>query len=78
MISLIWNANTEADLAGYVVLRGEAPGDTLQPLTPSPIKETTFRDTTVKPGMRYVYAIVAVDTAGNRSGESLRVEDTAK
>ena len=78
MISLIWNANTEADLAGYVVLRGEAPGATLQPLMPSPFKETTYRDTTVKPGVRYVYAIVAVDTAGNRSGESMRVEDTAR
>ena len=78
LISLIWNANGEADLSGYLVLRGEAPGDTLQPLTPSPIKETTFRDTTVTPGVRYVYAVVAVDTAGNRSPQSPRVEDTAR
>jgi hypothetical protein len=79
-ISLIWDANTEGDLAGYLVLRGEAPGDTLQPLTPAPIKETTFRDTTVKPGVRYVYAIVAVDTAtpANASAQSNRVEETAR
>ena len=63
VISLIWDANTEQDLAGYLVLRGEAPGDTLQPLMPAPIRETTFRDTTAKPGVRYVYAIVAVDVA---------------
>lgn len=79
-ISLIWDANTEGDLAGYLVLRGEAPGDTLQPLTPAPIKETTFRDTTVKPGARYVYVIVAVDTAtpANTSAQSNRVEETAR
>lgn len=80
VISLIWDANTEPDLAGYVVLRGEAPGDTLQPLTPSPIRDTTFRDTTVKPGVRYVYAIVAVDraTPPNTSAQSTRVEETAR
>lgn len=79
-ISLIWNANNEPDLAGYLVLRGEAPGDTLQPLTTSPVKETTFRDTTVKPGVRYVYAIVAVDnaTTANASPQSARVEETAR
>lgn len=79
-ISLIWDANTESDLAGYLVLRGEAPGDTLQPLTPAPIKETTFRDTTVKPGVRYIYVIVAVDTAtpANTSAQSNRVEETAR
>jgi hypothetical protein len=80
VISLIWDANTEPDLAGYIVLRGEAPGDTLQPLTPAAIRETTFRDTTVKPGVRYVYAIVAVDTAKppNTSAQSARVEETAR
>ena len=30
--------NSEADLGGYMVLRGEAPGDTLQPLTAQPIE----------------------------------------
>jgi hypothetical protein len=80
VISLIWDANTEQDLAGYVVLRGEAPGDTLQPLTPMPIRETTFRDTTVKAGVRYVYAIVAIDNATppNSSAQSGRVEETAR
>ncbi len=80
VISLIWDANTEPDLAGYLVLRGEAPGDTLQPLTPSPTRDTTFRDTTVKPGLRYVYAIVAADraTPPNTSAQSVRVEETAR
>ena len=80
VISLIWDANTEPDLAGYLVLRGEVPGETLQPLTPSPIRDTTFRDTTAQPGVRYVYAIVAVDgaTPPNTSAQSTRVEETAR
>ena len=79
-INLIWDANTEADLAGYVVLRGEAPGDKLQALTPAPIRDTTFRDTTAQPGTRYVYAIVAVDraTPPNMSPQSNRAEETAR
>jgi hypothetical protein len=78
-ISLIWDPNTDKDLAGYIVLRGEPDGP-LQPLTPAPIKETSFRDTTVTPGTRYVYAIVAVDTATppNSSPQSPRVEETAR
>jgi len=80
VMNLIWDANTEPDLAGYVVLRGQAPGDTLQPLTPEPIHETSYRDTTATPGVRYVYAIVAVDraTPPNRSQPSARVEETAR
>src|SRR5205807_524285 len=60
-ISLIWEANAEKDLAGYLVLRAEAPGETLTPLTPVPIHETTYRDTTVMAGVTYDYVVVAVD-----------------
>jgi hypothetical protein len=80
VISLIWEANTEPDVAGYLVLRGPAPGDTLQPLTPAPIRETRFQDRTTSPGVTYVYAIVAVDraTPPNRSAPSNRVQETAR
>ena len=79
-ISLIWDANTEPDLAGYIVLRGSASGATMRPLMTAPIKETTFRDTTVRPNARYVYVVVAVDTAtpANISAQSNRVEETAR
>jgi fibronectin type 3 domain-containing protein len=79
-ISLIWDANTEPDLAGYIVLRGEAGGATMRPLITAPIAETTYRDATTKAGVRYVYAIVAVDTASpqNVSAQSNRVEETAR
>jgi hypothetical protein len=79
-MNLIWEANSEPDLAGYLVLRGEAPGETLQALTPTPIGQTNYTDTTVKAGVRYVYAIVAVDKASkpNMSAQSARVEETAR
>ena len=79
-ISLIWEANTEPDLAGYIVLRGEASAATLRPLMTEPIKDTTYRDTTTKAGVRYVYTVVAVDAATpqNVSTQSNRVEETAR
>jgi predicted small lipoprotein YifL len=79
-MNLIWDANSDPDLAGYLVLRGVAPGETLQALTPAPIAETNYTDTTVTPGVRYVYAIVAVDKAPkpNMSAQSARVEEVAR
>ena len=79
-VSLIWEANAEADLGGYLVLRGEAPGDKLSPLTPAPITDTSFLDTTVRRGRTYFYEVVAVDrsTPANQSGPSNRVEETIR
>jgi hypothetical protein len=80
VVSLIWDANAEADLAGYLVLRAEAPGGTLQPLTPAPIRETSYADRSVKPGAGYIYVVVAIDraTPPNRSGPSERVTVLAR
>jgi hypothetical protein len=78
VINLIWDANREADLAGYVILRGEAPGATLQPLVRDPIRETRYADRTTQPTIRYVYVVVAVDKTGNRSAQSNRVEEAAR
>jgi hypothetical protein len=79
-ISLIWQGVDAADLSGYVVLRGEAASGDLQPLFDAPIRESTYRDATAKPGVRYAYAVVAVDraTPPNRSAMSNRVEETAR
>ena len=76
-INLIWDANAERDLAGYIVLRAARQGDALMPVTPDPIDQTTFRDA-VPAGMGYVYAVAAVDRAGNRSPPSNRVEETGR
>jgi hypothetical protein len=80
-INLIWEPNTEPDLGGYLVLRGEAPGDTLQPLTPAPITEARYFDAAVTPGVRYVYAVVAIDNrfpVPNLSAPSEPMEETAR
>lgn len=80
-ISLIWEPNSELDLGGYLVLRGNAGDATLQPLTEAPVKEARYRDMAVMPGVRYVYAVVAIDTVlprPNVSLESVRVEETAR
>jgi len=80
VINLSWEPNGEPDLGGYVVLRGRAGDATLQPLTRSPVSETRFADRDVMPGVRYVYAVTAVDsqTPPNVSEESNRAEETAR
>jgi len=79
-IRLSWDANTEADLAGYLVLRGEAPGATLQPITPQPIPDPAYIDKAVTPGVVYVYAVIALDkaTPAHASGPTERQEATAR
>ena len=80
-ISLIWEPNAEPDLGGYLVLRREARDATLRQLTSGPIRDARYRDTTVHPGTRYMYSVVAVDTQlplPNVSAQSDVVEETAR
>lgn len=77
-IDLIWEANDEPDLAGYHVLRADAPDAPLRQLTTTPVTGTRFRDTSVKQGVKYSYAVVAIDNRApdpNVSAESNRVEE---
>jgi hypothetical protein len=75
-INLIWEPNGEPDLAGYYVLRA-AGDEPLQRITPEPVTEPSFFDN-VKPGVRFTYAVQAVDKAGNISMRSPSVEETAR
>ena len=79
-ISLVWDENAEDDLAGYRVLRGTPPDATLQPLTDEPIAGTAYQDADVTGGVRYVYRVVAVDTAvpPNASPPSAPVTEIAR
>ena len=76
-INLIWEPSTEKDLAGYIVLRGPDPGETLTAITPEPIVEPSFKDA-VPAGVAYAYVVKAVDKAGNVSPASARVVETAR
>ncbi len=76
-ISLIWDANTETDLDGYIVLRGPS-ADSLKPIVSAPVQLTQFRDENLEPGVRYVYVVKAVDKAGNTSAASNAVEEAAR
>jgi hypothetical protein len=76
-INLIWEPNTEKDLAGYLVLRAAPPNEDLQPMTPAPIQETSFKDA-VPAGTQYTYIVKAIDRAGNVSPASARVTETAR
>jgi fibronectin type 3 domain-containing protein len=62
-VTLVWSAVDAADLAGYIVLRGDGTGDNMQALVSDPVGSTSYRDQTVQPGATYVYAVSAQDRA---------------
>jgi hypothetical protein len=45
-----------------------------------PLTGTSYSDTTARAGVKYIYAVVAIDnaTTPNRSKESNRVEETGR
>jgi hypothetical protein len=76
-VDLIWNANTETDLAGYNLERRGEGGDFAK-LNPTLLPTPIFRDPTVEPGKKYFYRVRAVDRAGNISAPSEEVEAEAR
>ena len=77
-IDILWDPNEEKDLAGYYVLRREGPEAPFTRLTPTPIDRTNFSDL-VPQNFRAVYAVEAVDKAGNVSAMSPPTdEETAR
>lgn len=64
-IELVWERNTEPDLAGYRVYRAEVPGPFAR-LTEAQ-QPPSFSDRKIEPGKTYRYAVSAVDQLGNES-----------
>ena len=58
------------------MLRGDAPGDTLQPLTREPTRDTRFADRTVVTGVTYVAGWVLGHAALRRRLGGLRTRAT--
>lgn len=68
-IDLTWNANTDADLAGYNVYRHEE-GTQAVKVNSALLKSPAYRDATVVAGKHYFYSVTAVDVRGNESARS--------
>ena len=62
-VALTWTANTEADLAGYYVYRDGGR------ITATPVATNAYTDAGVADG-DHLYAVSAVDRAGNESARS--------
>ncbi len=80
-IELSWEPNTESDLAGYNIYRSEESkpsprgigardGAGYQKQNATLVLGSAYRDDTVEVGKTYVYAVTAVDNAGNESKPS--------
>lgn len=70
MISLSWQGGAERDLSGYRIYRRRAGSAEFIALTPEPVKENAYNDTSARRGIRYEYVVTAVDRAGNESDRS--------
>ena len=76
-IGLIWDANPDSDLLGYLVYRREPPALTPVRLTETPIRTTTFTDRTPRPGASYLYTVTAVDRSPRRNESAPSAEASA-
>lgn len=78
VIMLLWEAGRDPDLAGYRVWRRVAGQGDFAPLTARPVAENTYSDAAAAPGIRFEYAVSAVDKAGNESARSVSVSEILK
>jgi hypothetical protein len=71
-VSLVWEADTDADLSGYRIYRseGNGPWQKLADVNTVP----SYSDTTVEHGKTYHYAVSAFDKTPNESERSAPVE----
>ena len=75
-IRLVWDASQEGDVVGYLVFVSRDGGEAEQ-LTAEPVRAAEYVHEGTVTGSTYVYHVVAVDSAGNRSEASEEVETRA-
>ncbi len=75
-IDLAWTPNSESDLAGYNVYRRAADEQQFKKLNSELVKTSAFRDTAIRPGIQYFYAVSAVDLRNNESPKSAETSET--
>ncbi len=68
-VDLLWNANTDSDLAGYNVYRKTANGQ-FERLNKQLVSTPIYHDASVVKNRVYQYAVTAVDLSGNESAQS--------
>ncbi len=74
-VRLTWTANTEADLAGYTVLRATTSGGPYE-IVARGLTTTTFTDKSANKPVAYYYVVAATDQSLNRSAYSSQVSAT--
>jgi hypothetical protein len=72
LVTLVWDANRESNLAGYVVSYGTKSHEYA---THIDVGNVTRRQLTVMSGRRYYFAVKAYNTSGYQSGYSNEVQD---
>ena len=81
-IDLSWQADTEADLAGYIVYRrepaaaSESNAGWQRISSAQPVVGPGYHDANVEPGHTYEYAVSAIDQEGHESARSVVAEET--
>ncbi len=75
-ISLDWDDNTEANLAGYNVYRSTSATGTFSKLNSVIVTTSNYLDSSAAIGTTYFYEITAVDNAGNESAQTAAVSAT--
>ena len=73
-VSLVWDPNPEADLAGYKVYTGTSPGAYTQTFDVG--HKTTHSVADLEEGETYYFVVTAYDIYGNESDYSTEISTT--
>lgn len=75
IVRLSWTPNTEPDMLGYRIFRGQTQGGELVPMNDIAIVQNSFSDTISLNNLnaKVYYAITALDQRYNQSGQSVAI-----